>query len=53
MLKRLLLVAALGMAALLSAGTPALATGPVTCPPGRGQLGRPGHPGPDGQVRAE
>ena len=35
MLKRLLLVAVLGMAALLSAGAPALATGPVTCPPGQ------------------
>jgi len=33
MLKRLLLVAALGMTALLSAGSPAHATGPVTCPP--------------------
>jgi hypothetical protein len=35
MLKRLLLVAALGMMALFWAGTPALATGPVTCPPGQ------------------
>ena len=33
MLKRLLLVAVLGMTALSSAGSPALATGPVTCPP--------------------
>jgi hypothetical protein len=33
MLKRLLLVAALGMTTLLSTGAPALATGPVTCPP--------------------
>lgn len=33
MLKRLLLVAALGITALLSAGSPALAIGPVTCPP--------------------
>ena len=33
MLKRMLLVAALGMTAFLSAGSPALATGPVTCPP--------------------
>jgi hypothetical protein len=33
MLKRLLLVAVLGMTALSSAGAPALATGPVTCPP--------------------
>ena len=33
MLKRLLLVAALGMTALLSSGAQALATGPVTCLP--------------------
>jgi len=33
MLKRFLLVAVLGMTALFSAGAPALATGPVTCPP--------------------